>query len=50
MGMEAIFVSVTGLSLLAVFVHLARSRTRVMAYHKIPTPTIHECAHGGGGA
>jgi hypothetical protein len=50
MGMGTIVVSVFGLGLLGMYVHLLRSRTRVMAYHKIPTPRINELSHGGGGA
>jgi hypothetical protein len=30
------------------FLHLGRSRARVMQYHDIPTPRVNEMTHGGG--
>ena len=40
---------VVGAALTATFVYLARSRARVMRYHGIETPRIHDTTHGGGG-
>ena len=51
MGMvEGLVLIVPVACLAALFVYLARSRTRVMRYHDIPTPQINEMTHGGGGS
>jgi hypothetical protein len=36
--------------LVAVLIYFARTRTRVMGYHDIPTPRIDETTRGGDGA
>ena len=45
---EGLVLIVPVASLVALLVHLGRSRTRVMRYHDIPTPQINEMTHGGG--
>lgn len=35
--------------IVAVLIHFARTRSRVMGYHHIPTPRINETTRGGDG-
>jgi hypothetical protein len=36
--------------LVAAFLHLRRTRSKVMGYHDIETPRVNEATHGGGGS